>query len=101
MKSILGFLAGLAAAAAVAAAYAVYARPHAGWLDAQWLFLVALPYNWTMLSLTGSSDFTPDAPGQIAAAAAFDVAGAYVAGAIVEAIARRLLRPLFRLRPRA
>ena len=49
MKSILGLLAALAAAARLrACAWLMSQRPGAGWLDAQWLFLAALPYNWTM-----------------------------------------------------
>jgi hypothetical protein len=95
MKSILGLLVALCAAAAFAFAYAQAVRPGASWLDGQWLFAVALPFNWTMLRFTGESNFSPDAPGQLAAALAFDVALAYLGGALVEALLRgawRLLR---------
>ncbi len=91
MKSILGLAAALLAAAAVAAAYAYSARPGAGWFDAQWLFVIALPYNWTMLKLAGGSNFSPDAPLQIIAALIFNAALAYIAGAFIEALSRWLL----------
>jgi hypothetical protein len=95
MKSILGLLAALCAAGAFALAYAEYVRPGASWLDGQWLFAVALPYNWALLRLTGESNFSPDAPGQLAAALIFDLALAFFAGALVEALLRgawRLVR---------
>lgn len=95
MKSILGLLAALCAGGGFAVAYALSVRPGAGWLDGQWLFAVALPYNWTMLRLMGESNFSPDAPRQLAAALVFDVALAYFAGALVEALLRgawRILR---------
>jgi hypothetical protein len=92
MKSILGLAAAFCAAAAFAVAYGMSVRPGAGWLDGQWLFLVALPYNWTMLRVAGESNFSPDAPAQLAAALLFDVAIAFVAGALVEALARQAWR---------
>jgi hypothetical protein len=98
MKSILGLLAALCAAAAFAVAYALYARPGASWLDGQWLFAVALPYNWTMLRLTGESNFSPDAPAQIAAALVFEAILAYGAGALLEALLRGLWRLVRRSR---
>ncbi len=101
MKSLLGLLLALAATLAVALAFAAAHRPGAGWLDGQWLFLVALPYNWTMLQATGGSDFSPDAPGQVATAWLFDAAIAYVAGAVVESAARAALRLMGRARSRA
>jgi hypothetical protein len=101
MKSILGLLAAGLAALAFAIAFGMAARPGAGWLDGQWLFLVALPYNWAMLRATGASDFSPDAPAQIAAAGLFEIAFAYLAGAAVEAIVRGALRLIGRARPRA
>ena len=96
MKSILGLIAALCAAAAYAAAWAMSVRPGASWLDAQWLFLAALPYNWAMLRATGESKFSPDAPLQIVAALLFDAAFAYLAGALAEALARAVLRLLRR-----
>ncbi|HXT06246.1 MAG TPA: hypothetical protein VN715_04840 [Roseiarcus sp.] len=95
MKSILGLVAALCVAAAFAIAYEISVRPGANWLDGQWLFLAALPYNWTMLRLVGESNFSPDAPLQLAAASLFDVTLAYLVGALVEALLRlvwRLLR---------
>ena len=95
MKSILGLVAALCVAAAFVIAHAISVRPGASWLDGQWLFLVALPYNWTMLRVVGESNFSPDAPLQLAAASLFDVALAYLIGALVEALLRlvwRLLR---------
>ncbi len=97
-KSILGLVAVLCAAVAFAVAYAISVRPGASWLDGQWLFAVALPYNWTMLRVTGESNFSPDAPGQIAAALVFDCALAYGAGAVVEAILRGAWRLARRLK---
>jgi len=98
MRSILGLLAAACAAAAFAFAYYWAVRPGAGWLDAQWVFLVALPYNWTMLHAAGASNFSTDATGEVAGAALFDVVLAFLAGAIIEAMARRLLRWLARFR---
>jgi hypothetical protein len=92
MKSILGLILALAAAAAFFFACWWSYRPGASWLDAQWLFLAALPYNWTSLHIAGESSFSPDVPAQMAAALAFDVALAYVAGALVEALLRRVWR---------
>ena len=92
MKSILGLIAALFAGAAFAAAYAVSLRAGANWLDAQWLFLAALPYNWAMLHISGESNFSPDAPRQIAAALLFDVIFAYLAGALAESLLRGALR---------
>ena len=101
MKSILGLFAALCAAAAFAVAYALSVRPGATWLDGQWLFAVALPFNWTMLRLTGESNFSPDAPRQLAAALAFDFALAYLAGALIEALLRGAWRMLRRIKSRA
>jgi hypothetical protein len=101
MRSILGFLAAVCAAAAFAFAYYVAVRPGAGWLDQQWVFLAALPYNWTMLHVTGASNFSPDAPREVSGAALFDVVLAFVLGALVEAIARGVSRWARRFRARA
>jgi hypothetical protein len=99
MKSILGLVAALFAMAAFAVAYGISVRPGASWLDGQWLFLVALPYNWTLLRISGESNFSPDAPVQVVAALLFDAALAYAAGALVETLVR-VVRRLVR-RPRA
>ncbi len=92
MKSYLGLVLAAGSAAAFGLAYAMAVRPGAAWLDGQWLFLAALPYTWTWLHLWGSVDFSPDSPAELLAAAAFDVALAYVAGALAGAVARRLWR---------
>ncbi|MDE3175791.1 MAG: hypothetical protein KGM15_06735 [Pseudomonadota bacterium] len=92
MKSVVGLIAAIAAGAAFAAAYGYAVRAGAGWLDAQALFLIALPYNWTMLRLTGVSNFSLEAPGELVGAAAFDMALAYIAGALAQAIWRGLRR---------
>jgi hypothetical protein len=101
MRSILGGLAAFCAAALFGLAYYLAVRPGAQWLDGQWVFLAALPYNWATLHLTGASNFSPDAPREIASAALFDVILAFVAGALVEAAARALARWIARLRARA
>jgi hypothetical protein len=92
MKSILGALAAFAALAGYAAAYAYALRPGATWLDGQWLFLAALPYNWTLWRLVGDSNFSPDSLLSLVSALAFDLALAYLAGAVIEALARALWR---------
>jgi hypothetical protein len=97
MRSILGLLAAICAAVFFASAYYWAIRPNAGWLDGQWVFLAALPYNWAELRLTGASNFSPDAPGEVAAAALFDIALAFLAGAALESVARGLFG-LFRRR---
>ena len=101
MKSLLGLFVAACAALAFAFAFGVAERPGAEWLDGQWLFLAALPYNWTMLHAAGRSDFSPDAPVQIAAAWLFDVGLAYVAGAVIEAVIRAALRLIGHARSRA
>ncbi len=61
MKSILGIVIALCVGGAFAFAYWLSARPGASWLDGQWLFLVALPYNWASLHVLGDASFSPDA----------------------------------------
>lgn len=92
MRSTLGFLAGLASAAAYATAYGLGIRPGASWLDQQYLFWVAAPYNATMLRLTGESRFAPDQPAEILKAFAFDVAVVAAIGALVGALLDGLWR---------
>ena len=92
MKSILGLVAAVVVAAAIAFAWWYSLRPGAGWMDAQWLFLAALPYNWIVLQVVGQSNFAPDAPSQVIAALLSETALAYLAGAVLEAVARGILR---------
>src|SRR3954447_23462431 len=101
MRSTLGFVAAGAVALAFGISYACAVRRGAGWFDSQWLFLVALPYNWTMLKTTGVANFSPDAPAEVATAFAFEAALGYLAGALVAALLRGLWLGLGRLRRRA
>jgi hypothetical protein len=101
MRSILGIAVALCVAAAFGLAYWLSARPGASWLDGQWLFLVALPYNWASLHVLGDANFSPDKTASVAAAFVFDVASAFLAGALVEALSRWLWRITFRRRSRA
>jgi len=98
MKSLLGLIFACCAIAGFALAYWLSVRPGAGWLEAQWMFLAALPYNWTLLHVWGSVDFASDAPLEVAAAFLFDLALAYFAGAVIEAICRGLWRVIVRTR---
>src|SRR4051794_20309796 len=101
MRSALGLLAAVCAAAVFAIAYYMAVRSGAGWLDSQWVFLAALPYNWTMLHLRGASIFSTAARGEVAGAALFDAFLAFAAGALVEAAVRGLLRGAGRFKARA
>ena len=94
MKSSLGLLAAVCAGLVYVAAYGYATRAGAGWFDAQALFLIALPYNWTMLRLTGASNFSLEAPGELVGAALFDAALAYLAGALAQALVRAVRRRL-------
>lgn len=99
MKLILGVAFGFCAAVAFGVAYWLSVRPGASWLDGQWLFLVALPYNWASLRILGTADFSPDSTRSLAAASLFDVAAAFLAGALLEALARTIWRIVSRRRP--
>ncbi len=98
MKSILGSALATIIALAFAAAWLLAHRDGAGLLDQQGLFLVALPYNLFELRVFGASNFSPDAPGEVIAAAAAEAAVAYVVGAVVEAALRALRRGVRRFR---
>ena len=101
MKSILGTALAVCVAGAFGFAYWLSARPGASWLDGQWLFLIALPYNWASLRLLGNANFSPDDTASVVTALAFDVVMAFLAGALVEALARRIWRLMRRRRSRA
>ena len=100
LRSILGGVAAFLVFLAFVAAYYVAMRSGATWLDGQWLFLAALPYNLTLWRLKGESNFSPDAHATVAFALLYDLALAYLAGAVIEALGRALWR-VTRRRPRA
>ena len=101
MKSTLGLIAAILTGIVYAATFAYAVRAGAGWLDAQALFLIALPYNWTMLHVVGVSNFSLEAPGELIAGAVFDMALAYLAGALIQAFLRALWRGVGLFRGRA
>jgi hypothetical protein len=101
MKSILGTALAVCVAGAFGFAYWLSARPGASWLDGQWLFLIALPYNWASLRLLGNANFSPDDTASVVTALAFDVVMAFLAGALVESLARWIWRLTRRRRSRA
>jgi hypothetical protein len=90
-KSLLGAVAAAFYAGAFAVAYFEYVRASGQWPDGEWLFLVALPYTLSMMRLIGSVDFSGDSIESLLFAAAFGCVLAYVAGALIEAIARTLV----------
>jgi hypothetical protein len=80
-------------AAGFVAAYVDYLGKAGQWLADIWLVLIALPFTATMRWLAGGSyDFSGDATARVIGAAAFCCALAYLAGAIVEAAVRALVR---------
>lgn len=80
-------------AAGFVAAYVDYVGKAGEWLADIWLVLVALPFTATMRWLAGGSyDFSGDATGRVIGAAVFCCALAYLAGAILEAGVRALIR---------
>lgn len=89
-KSLLGAVAAACYVAAFAVAYYLYFRASGQWPDGEWLFFAALPYTMTMVRLTGSVDFSGETISSVLIAAAFGGVLAYVAGALVEAVARML-----------
>jgi hypothetical protein len=101
MGSYLGAAGAAAYALAFAAAFVEYTRASGQWPDAEWLFLVALPYTLTMVKLKGSVDFSGESVAAVLPAAAFCCALAYAAGAVLEAICRGVFRGARRLIPRA
>ena len=88
MKSWFGAIFAVLYALAFGAAYFEYARAGADWTAMHWLFFVALPYTLSMVRAFGSVDFSGDSIPSLLQAAAFGCALAYLAGAIIEAIAR-------------
>ena len=90
MKSWLGALAALGVALAFATTYAYAMRPGAGWMDASPLLLVALPFNEALLAAFGETNFSPDSPLQVLAAALAEALPFYILGALIEAGFRAL-----------
>ena len=79
--------------AAFVAGYAIYLQNVGQWLPDLTLLLIALPFTFAMNALTsGAFSMTGDETGKVIAAALFCCALAYLAGAIVEWILRRLWR---------
>ena len=92
MKSIFGLALALGVLLAFGVEWRLATRDGASFLDQQWLFLTALPYNVSMITIFGESNFSPDVPGQVVAAVASEAAVAYFVGACAQAGARALWR---------
>ena len=93
MTSRLGWALAALYALAFVGAYALYVRADGAWPEAEYLYLVALPYTLGVLKLAGVSvDFSPDAPISLIKAALSGVALAYGGGAHVGAAAASAFR---------
>ena len=92
VKSTLGMALGVGVLLAFAMAWRLATRENSGFLDQQWLLFTALPYNLAVVSLFGESNFSPDVPAQVIAAALCEAAAAYFAGALAQVSARWLWR---------
>ncbi len=93
VKSVTGAAFAALYAAAFIAAYLDYMGKAGQWFADVWLVLIALPFTATMRPLAGGSfDFSGDETARVVAGAAFCCAVAYVAGALIEALVRPLLR---------
>ncbi len=78
---------------AFAGIYADYVRRAGTWFADLPLALAALPFTLTMRALSGGSyDFAGDMTSRVIAAGVFGCVLAYVAGLILEAAARAMLR---------
>ncbi len=89
MKSAIGGVLAALYVLAFGAAYVDYLGKAGQWFADIWLVFVALPFTVTMRWLAGGSyDFSGDATAKVVAATVFCCALAYLAGAIVEAVAR-------------
>jgi hypothetical protein len=92
-KSVTGAAFAALYAAAFIAAYVDYMGKAGQWFADVWLVLIALPFTATMRTLAGGSfDFSGDATARVIAGAAFCCASAYLAGALIEALVRPLVR---------
>jgi len=79
-------------AAALAALYVRYLQKAGEWFADLPLVLAALPFTVTMRALNGGSyDFSGDMTGRVAAAALFCCALAYLAGLLLETVARAIV----------
>ena len=101
MKSVLGIGLAVLVLLAFGVAWLLATRDGASFLDQQWLFFTALPYNISLVAIFGDSSFSADAPAQVVAAAALEAAGAYVIGTCVQIAASALWRLLRRVSARA
>jgi len=80
-------------ALAFIALYVDYVRRSGTWFADLPLSLIALPFTLVMRTLNGGSfDFGGDMTGRVVAAGLFGAAVCYVAGLIVEAIVRLVVR---------
>jgi hypothetical protein len=79
--------------AAFVVGYVIYLQNIGQWLPDLTLLLIALPFTFTMNALTnGAFSMTGDETGKVIAAVLFCCALAYLGGAIIEWILRRLWR---------
>jgi len=105
VKSFLGLAFALGITLAFGAAWWLGSRDSGSFMERtinqQWLFLVALPYNFLVMQLLGESNFSSEAPGMIAIATATEAAVGYIVGATLEAAARALWRGARRIGARA
>jgi hypothetical protein len=94
VKSMFGLALAAGVVLAFGAAWLLATRDGAGFLDQQWLFFTALPYNLSLVAIFGESNFSADAPGEVVAAASSEAAVAYIAGACAQSATRALWRRL-------
>ena len=90
MKSIFGLALAGGVLLVFGVAWFLATRNNAVFIDQQWLFFVALPYNLSLVAIFGESNFSADAPGQVLAAAASESLLTYVAGACTQSAVRAI-----------
>jgi len=94
-RSYTGIILAALYAAAFVAAYVDYLGKAGQWLADLLLVLIALPFTATMSVVSGGSfDFGGADTGKVIAAAFFCCALAWLVGAMLEAIVRRVVRAL-------
>ena len=94
MKSMFGLTLALCVLLAFGVEWRLAIHEDASFMDQQWLFFTALPYNLSLVAVFGESNFSADAPGQVIQAASSEAAVAYLAGACAQGAARALWRRL-------